>query len=365
MATETERVDHFGAGPGALPLPVLEQAQQELLNYRHTGMSVLELSHRSHAYEQIQASAEQRLRALLAIPDDYAVLFLQGGASMQFAMVALNFLSAGLTAGYILTGSWSEKAFKEAQHVGRAVVCASTKSQGYTRIPRSDELALDGVNAYVHLTSNNTIYGTQWHAFPDTGTIPRVADMSSDLLSRPVDVERFGLIYAGAQKNLGPAGVTIAIVRKSWLEAAINTSPVILRYETHEQHRSLYNTPPTFAVYILNLVLAWAEEQGGVTALAEQNSRKASLLYDVMDEYPDFYDGHAEKDSRSMMNVTFRLPTEQYTTQFFQEAKDAGFVGLAGHRSVGGCRASLYNAVTLAACERLAQFMEDFRRRRV
>lgn len=357
------RADNFNAGPAALPREVLERAQRELLNFEGTGMSVMELSHRSKTYEAVQERAEALLRELLSIPPEYRVLFLQGGASLQFAMVPMNFLKPGQTAAYVRTGSWSEKAEKEAAALGQVRVAASTEEGGYRRIPGMGEIQVAPDDAYLHITSNNTIEGTQWHEFADTGQVPLVADMSSDILSRPIPVEKFGLIYAGAQKNLGPSGVTVVILREAWLEHARRDIPTMLRYDIHAKNRSLYNTPPTFAIYLLGLVLEWAREQGGVAALADRNERKARIVYEAIDQSEGFYTGHAEPPSRSRMNITFRCPTPDLDQRFAAEAKEAGLVGLAGHRSVGGLSASLYNAVSEASCTRLAEFMQDFRRR--
>jgi phosphoserine aminotransferase len=356
-------VHNFNAGPAILPKPVLEQAQQELLDYRGIGMSVLEISHRSKEYEAINAEAEARFKRLLGLGDDYRVLFMQGGASMQFALVPLNFLPAGAVADYLLTGAWAEKAYEEAGKIGQARIAASTREEGYTRMPAADEIELGDAPAYVHITSNETIQGTQWHEWPDVGGRPFVADMSSDILSRPLEAQRFDLIYAGAQKNLGPAGATVVIVRRSWLERASAAPPTMLRYTTHAKNSSLYNTPPVFAVYMLNLTLGWIEQSGGLHAMAERNGAKAAALYTAIDGSGGFYRGHAAPGSRSLMNVTFRLPTPELEKQFVAEAAAAGMVGLAGHRSVGGIRASIYNAMDQAGCDALAQFMGEFLRR--
>jgi phosphoserine aminotransferase len=361
VAAPGARVDNFGAGPATLPLPVLKQVQEEVLNFRGTGMSMLELSHRNAKYEEVQFRAEALLRELLGIQETYSILFLQGGASLQFAMLPLNFLPEGKKAGYLVTGAFAEKAFKEAQDIGDAVAIASSKTTNYDHIPSVGELDISEVNAYVHLTSNNTIYGTQWCEFPDVSGIPLVADMSSDILSRKINVDRFSLIYAGAQKNLGAAGVTVVIVKKAWLEQAGEVkTPTMLRYATHVKQSSRYNTPPTFAVYVLSLVLEWVKQNGGLAGMESQNARKAKLLYQVIDNYPDFYRGHAIKDSRSSMNVTFRLPDDETTKILISEAKNEGFTGISGHRSVGGCRVSLYNGVSLESVNRFADFLEAF-----
>lgn len=354
---------NFNAGPAILPAPVLERAQRELRDYQGRGMSILEMSHRSPEYEAINAEAAERLKRLLGVGEEYHVLFLQGGASMQFAMLPLNFLPPGASADYVLTGAWAEKAYEEALRVGQARVAASTAENGYRSLPSQADLALDPKAAYVHITSNETIQGIQWHAWPDVGDVPLVADMSSDILSRPLETQRFALIYAGAQKNLGPAGVTIVVIRDAFLQRASSNLPVMLRYATHVKNRSLYNTPPVFAVYMVNLVLAWIEDQGGLAAMEERNRRKAATLYRVIDESSGFYRGHAAPDHRSLMNVTFRLPDETLEKRFVAEATAQGMVGLAGHRSVGGIRASIYNAMGQEGCDALAAFMTDFMRR--
>lgn len=357
-----KRVHNFNAGPAALPLSVLEQAQAELLDYQGRGMSILEMSHRSKEYEAINAEAEARFKGLLGVGDGYRVLFVQGGASTQFAMVPMNFLQPGTVADYLLTGVWSDKAIEEAQRIGEARVAASTKAEQYCRIPHFEEIELSDAPAYVHLTSNNTIYGTQWHWWPEVGHAPLVADMSSDIMSRPLPADRFALIYAGAQKNIGPAGVTVVLAQEAFLAQATSTPPTMLQYKTFAKNNSLYNTPPVFAVYLLNLVLGWIEASGGLEAIGERNRQKAKLVYDAIDESGGFYRGHAAPDSRSLMNVTFRLADETLEKQFVEEAKGQEMVGLAGHRSVGGARASLYNATELESCHALAQFMAEFQR---
>jgi phosphoserine aminotransferase len=353
-------VYNFNAGPAILPPAVLEQAQAELRDYHGTGISVLEMSHRSKEYEAINAEAETRIKQLLGLDSGYRVAFMQGGASGQFALLPLNFLSADAVADYVLTGVWSEKAAEEATKLGRVHIAGSTKDEQFRRIPRADELTLSDASAYVHLTTNNTIYGTQWHSIPDVGTRPLIADMSSDILSRPFDASRFALIYAGAQKNLGPAGVTVVIVREEFVAQASTSIPTIFRYATHLKNNSLYNTPPAFAVYMVNLVLGWIEHQGGLSALEAHNTRKAGAIYSAIDESNGFYRGHAAHDSRSLMNITFRLPNEEQEKQFVAAAKAEGMLGLAGHRSVGGIRASVYNAMSQAGAEALAGFMRDW-----
>src|SRR5262245_49853339 len=356
-------VHNFNAGPAMLPPPVLEQVQAELRDYQGRGMSIMEMSHRGKEYEAINAEAEARFKRLLGVGDGYRVVFLQGGASTQFAMLPMNFLLPGGSADYLLTGAWAEKAHEEAAALGRARIAASTRGESYRRVPRPDEITVDPEAAYVHLTSNETIQGTQWHAFPDVGDRPLVADMSSDILSRPFDASRFTLIYAGAQKTLGPAGVTAVLIRESWLARASQAVPTMLRYATHVKNNSLYNTPPTFAVYVLGLVLRWIEQAGGLESMGERNARKARSVYGAVGSSGGFYRGHAESGSRSLMNVTFRLPSEALEKRFIAGAEAAGMVGLAGHRSVGGIRASLYNAIDPEACQTLASFMGDFARR--
>ena len=357
-------IHNFNAGPAIMPPPVLAEAQAELLDYQGTGISILEASHRAKEYEAINAEAQSTIKRLLGLGDDYSVLFLQGGASMQFAMLPMNFLAPGTVADYILTGSWSEKALAEAGLLGEVRVAGSTGSDGYRRKPRRDELSFSERSAYVHLTSNETIHGTQWHEFPDVGERQLVADMSSDILSRPFDASRFALIYAGAQKNLGPSGATVVIARNAWLDAASETIPAILRYATHAKAASLYHTPPTFAVYLLNLTLRWIEAQGGLASLGERNARKAARIYDAIDGSDGYYRGHADPAARSQMNITFRLPSEADERRFVAEATASGMIGLAGHRSVGGIRASIYNAMSEEGCAALADFMGHFVRAR-
>lgn len=355
------RVFNFQAGPAALPLPVLEKAREELLDYAGAGMSIMEMSHRGKIFDGVIKAAEANLRRILSIPEDYAVLFLQGGASLQFAMVPLNLLGPGRTADYVHTGSWAGKAIKEGKIVGNVHIAWDGKSDNYMRIPAESELQLTPGAAYVHITSNETIGGIQYRVFPKTEA-PLVADMSSDILSRPIDVRRFGIIYAGAQKNLGPSGVTLVIVRKDLADRAPDTLPVMLRYKTHIPEPSLYNTPNTWGVYILKLVTEWVDSIGGLQRLQEVNERKARMLYEALDASP-FWRPCARKDSRSVMNVTWRLGSEALEEKFVKEAARAGLDGLKGHRSVGGIRASLYNAVPVEAVEALIQFMKEFERR--
>ncbi|MCT8139501.1 3-phosphoserine/phosphohydroxythreonine transaminase [Anaerobacillus sp. CMMVII] len=358
-----KRAYNFNAGPSALPEEVLRIAQEELLNFNETGMSVMELSHRSKDFENVHNEAQSLLRQILNIPDTYEILFLQGGASLQFSMIPMNFLSDGQIGNYVLTGAWSEKALKEANILGHTTaIAASTKETNYDRIPELSELRLSPEDAYLHITSNNTIFGTQWKDYPTVKDHLLIADMSSDILSKPLPIDKFAMIYAGAQKNLGPSGVTIVILRKDLLEKTTEKQiPTVLRYGIHSKNNSLYNTPPTFSIYMLNKVLHWVNDQGGIAEIAKANERKASLIYDVIDNSNGFYQGHAQKESRSLMNITFNLANEELNKKFLLEAKEAGFVGLNGHRSIGGCRASTYNAVPYETCKALQQFMLKFK----
>ncbi len=356
-----KKVYNFYPGPAILPRPVLEKVQSEFLNFNSTGLSITEISHRSKTYEELHLAAEARLKKLLGLNDDYRCLFLQGGASTQFAMLPMNFLPPGGTADYLITGSWAKKAFQEASRLGKAHIAASTEGENFRRLPTAGEINFSPNPAYVHLTSNNTIMGTQWHEFPDCGDLPLTADMSSDLLSRPFEAHKFSLIYAGAQKNLGPAGVTVVIIKREFMEKANPDLPVIFRYQTHAENNSLYNTPPVFSIYMMALVLEWIEEMGGLTAMEERNREKAALIYREIDESEGFYRGHAEKECRSLMNITFRLPSPELEEKFVREAAENGLIGLKGHRSVGGLRASLYNAMTLEGAQALANFMREFR----
>jgi phosphoserine aminotransferase len=353
------RVFNFSAGPAMLPLEVLEEAQRDLVSLPGVGMSVLEISHRSKTFDSILENCERDLRSLAGIPSNYHVLFLQGGASLQFSMVPMNLLPPGGSADYVVTGSWSEKAVKEAKRVGGVKIAASTESEKYVRIPRQDELKLDPNAAYVHLTTNNTLFGTEWHYLPDVGTVPLVADTSSHMFSRPIDVSRYGLIYAGAQKNLAPAGLTLVIIRDDLVGRTPPALATMLQYKVLVENKSRYNTPPVFAIYIMGLVMKWLITQGGLAAIEQQNVRKADTLYAEIDR-TGFYRGHAQKDSRSRMNVTLRLPSEELEKQFIKEATAVGLDGLAGHRSVGGLRASIYNAFPEEGIDALVAFMRDF-----
>ena len=359
MQKTATRIHNFSAGPAVLPVEVLEEAQRDLLTLPGVGMSVLEISHRSKAFDEIIQGCEADLRTLAGIPGNYHVLFLQGGASLQFSMVPMNLLTEGGSADYIVTGSWSQKAVKEAKRAGTVKIAGSTESEKFTRVPKQSELTLDPAAAYVHFTTNNTIYGTEWPYVPDTGAVPLVADASSDIFSRPIEVSRYGLIYAGAQKNLAPAGVTLVIIRDDLVKRTPAALPTMLQYAVHAENKSLYNTPPVFAVYVMRLVLQWLHKQGGLGAMARQNERKAAKLYAEIDR-TGFYRGHAQTDSRSRMNVTFRLPNEELEKKFAKDATAAGLDGLKGHRSVGGLRASIYNAFPEAGVDALVEFMRDF-----
>jgi phosphoserine aminotransferase len=358
----TTRIHNFSAGPAVLPLPVLEQAQRDLISLPGVGMSVMEISHRSKTFEDLLNTAIADIRALANVSDNYKILMLQGGATLQFSMVPMNLLTTGGSADYVDTGSWADKAIKEAKKVGSVNIAASTKADGYARIPRQDELKLTSGAAYVHITTNNTIEGTEWKAPPDVGEAPLVADASSDIFSRPIDVSRFGLIYAGAQKNLGPSGVTLVIIREDLLTRSTDAVPIMLNYKVHADNNSLYNTPNTFGIYILGLTMKWLRSTGGLEGIARINQRKASRLYAEIDR-TGFYRGTAQRESRSLMNITFRLPDEQLEKTFEKEATAAGLDGLKGHRSVGGMRASIYNAFPEEGIDALVAFMREFERK--
>lgn len=359
----TERIYNFSAGPAVLPLPVLEKAQNEMLALPGVGMSVMEISHRSKAFDEIINRAESGLRRLMNLPDDYRVLFLQGGASLQFSMVPMNFLPEGASADYIVTGSWGKKAVKEAKREGMVNVAGTTQEEGFKRTLRQDELKLDARAAYCHFTTNETIEGVEWHTEPELPNgVPLIADMSSDICARPIAIEKYAFIYAGAQKNLGPSGVTVVIVRDELLSRIPDGLHTMLDYRTHVENKSLYNTPNTWGIYIIDLVCQWLEENGGLSAMEAENRAKAKLLYDAIDA-TEFYRGHAERDSRSIMTITFRLPSEDLEKQFAKEATAAKLDGLKGHRSVGGLRASIYNAFPREGVEALVSFMQDFEKK--
>jgi phosphoserine aminotransferase len=357
-----KRILNFNAGPAALPLPVLNEIQNEMLNFRGTGMSILEISHRSKPFESVLDDTIDRIKRLLDLDDRYHVLFLQGGASLQFAMIPMNLAMPGRPLAYVDTGTWASNAIKEARIQGKDVaVVASSEDRQYTYIPK--DVVVPREAAYLHLTSNNTIRGTQWRRFPDSGEVPLIGDMSSDIFSRAFDPNPFGLFYAGAQKNAGPAGVTLVIIRDDMLQRVPKELPTMFKYTTFAEKKSMYNTPPCFAVYVVNLVTKWIEETvGGIAGMEELNRQKARMIYQYLDRQ-EFYRGTAEPDSRSHMNVTFRLPTPELEEMFLKEATAGGLGGLKGHRSVGGCRASLYNAVPLEAVRALVDFMEEFMRK--
>jgi phosphoserine aminotransferase len=355
----TQRIHNFSAGPAVLPVAVLEEAQRDMLGLPGVGMSVMEISHRSKTFDEIVARADSGLRQLLGIPENYHVLFLQGGASLQFSMIPMNFLPAQGSADYVITGSWGKKALKEAKRAGAVNVAANMADGGFTRIPANDELKLDPQAAYVHITTNETIEGVEWKQEPEIGSVPLIADASSDILSHPIPVDKYAMIYAGAQKNIGPSGVTLVIVRDVLLQRIPEGLHTMLDYRTHVENKSLYNTPNTWGIYIISLVCKWLLEKGGLTAMHRENEKKAALLYDAIDA-TDFYRGHADGDSRSIMNVTFRLPSEELEKKFAAEATAQGLDGLKGHRSVGGIRASIYNAFPLAGVEALVTFMNEF-----
>ena len=353
------RVFNFNPGPAAIPLEVLEEIQEEFLNFKGSGMSVTEISHRSKPFDDVINDAIDRTKRLLKLDDRFKVLFIQGGASMQFCMIPMNLLPDGQSADYVNTGTWATKAIKEAQLLKKNIkVVASSEDKNFSYIPENIRFSPDA--AYAHITSNNTIKGTQYSTFPDTGGIPIISDMSSDIMSRPLDMNKFGLIYAGAQKNLGPAGVCMVIIRDDMLARVPDTLPSMLKYTTYSSKNSLYNTPPCFAIYTVQLVLKWIEEKiGGLEKMDEINKKKAAILYDYFDT-TDFYRATAEKNSRSLMNVTFRLPSEDLEKAFVADATKNKLIGLKGHRSVGGCRASIYNAMPIEGIEALVDFMKNF-----
>ncbi len=353
------RVFNFNPGPAALPLPVLEKARDAVIDAYGWGMGVMEISHRSPQFAEILETLQERFRKLFSIPDNYKVLFCQGGARTQFGMIPMNFLRE--KAAYIDTGRWASKAAEEASIFGESKVIASSKETNYDRIPPYSPDLLTGREDYLHITTNNTIYGTQWHEFPDTKGVPLIADMSSDLASRPIDVSKFSLIYAGAQKNLGPAGVTVVIIDTEFAKRAKEDGlPTMLRYSTYIDHNSLFNTPPVWNIFVVGLVMEWIEENGGLEKIGQINREKAEIIYHLIDSKPEFFRGTAQKESRSLMNITFRLPTEELEKKLVAEAAEKGFVGIKGHRSVGGIRVSNYNAVPKEGIEKLAQFLEDF-----
>jgi len=354
-----DRIYNFNAGPAALPIEVLEEIKDSFLNFGGSGMSITEVSHRSKWFDDVINDAVERTRRLLNLDEKFHVLFIQGGASLQFCMIPMNFLGKGESADYVNTGTWSTKAIKEAEIQGKTIkVVASSEDNNFSYIPKNITFSSDAV--YIHITSNNTIKGTQWASFPDTNGVPLIADMSSDIMCRSFDVDKFGLIYAGAQKNIGPAGVCMVIIQEDMLKRVPDTLPSMLKYTTYSSKNSMFNTPPCFAVYVIQLVMKWLEETiGGLEKMAEINRKKARILYEAIDS-GDFYKGTAQPDSRSLMNVTFRLPDEALEKRFIEQALENGFGGLKGHRSVGGCRASIYNAIPVTAIEALVDFMKTF-----
>lgn len=351
---------NFNPGPSALPLPVLEKVRDEFLDFQGTGMSIVEISHRSKDFEKTLAKAKENLRKILTIPETYEIIFVGGGASLQFSMVPMNFLAEDKVADYVCTGEWAQRAIKEAKMFGKVNEAASSEKDKFRYIPKEFKWTPDA--SYVHITTNNTIYGSQWHTIPEVGSVPLIADMSSDFMSHKFDVSKFVLIYAGAQKNIGPAGVTVAIVRKDFLSHVVTSRkiPTMLQYKTHVEKDSLYNTPPVFGIYIVEKVTEWALQVGGLAQIEEWNRKKTEMVYGLLDSMSDFYKGMVQKDSRSSMNVTFNLPSEELEKKFVKEAEGLGFVGLAGHRALGGLRISMYNAVTVEAIATLCQFMTDF-----
>ncbi len=356
------RIHNFNAGPAVLPEPVLRRAQEAVFNVDESGMGILEHSHRGKLFERVNAQAEEEARRLANIPDGYRVLFLQGGASLQFAMVPMNILSANATADYLVTGQWAEKAMKEAKKFGKVHVAATGEATNFSKLPAPEDIHYSASPAYVHVTTNNTIFGTQWAELPETPPgVPVVADTSSDMFSRPIDVARYGIIYAGAQKNLGPSGVVMVIIRDDLVERAPTSLATMLQYRTHAKEKSLYNTPPTFGIWLVGEVLKWVRELGGLTAMAERNAEKAKLVYDYLDQ-SEVFRGTADPSSRSQMNICFRGPTEDFEARFVAEAERRGFTGLKGHRSVGGMRASIYNACPRESVVALVDFMKDFER---
>ncbi len=357
----TERVYNFNPGPSTLPYTALEEASQDILNYKGLGMGIMEVSHRSKEFMAVVEEAEADLRELLSIPQDYAVLFLQGGASMQFAMAPMNLIMPDKKGAYLNTGTWSKKAIKEAEIVARVQVAYSSEGSGFDHVPDDNDYEVDDDAEYLYFVSNNTIYGTQFHSFPDKDKM-LISDMSSDILSRPIDIRRFGLIFAGAQKNMGPAGVTIVIIRKDLLDNAPPTLPTFFRYKTHAEKGSMFNTPPCFAIYCVGRVLKWIRQNGGVEAMERRNREKAGILYNILYK-SGFYRPHARQSSRSFMNVTFNLPTSELEAMFIAEAAQNGLVGLKGHRSIGGIRASIYNAFPVEGVKRLVEFMAEFEKK--
>jgi len=356
------RVFNFNPGPSTLPLDVLKKLQAELLDFQNTGMSIMEISHRSPEYDKVHNDAIALTKELMGIDDSYKVLFVGGGASTQFAYIPMNFLPKGKVGAYVDTGTWSTKAIKEADNLGEYHLAGSSKDDGYTFIPTADEIQYPKNAAYLHITTNNTIKGTQYQYVPDTGNVPLIADMSSDILSHQIDFSKFSMVYAGAQKNLGPSGVTMIIMKESMLDKINDDIPTMIDYRTHAKKNSLFNTPPTLPIYIVKLVLDWIKEQGGLAAIEATNEKKKNLVYNLLDENTDYFRAPVRKDSRSWMNIVFRLPSEELEQKLVAEGKAAGFIGLKGHRSVGGIRVSLYNAMTLEGAEKVTEFLTNYRK---
>lgn len=362
--SNTYRAHNFNAGPAVLPQSVLEEAQAEMLNYKGTGMSVMEMSHRSKPFEDLIQTAEADLRELMGIPENYKVMFLQGGATLQFAMLAMNLRPAGQSADYIVTGAWSKIALKEASKLGAARAAVSTEAAGFNCLPEAGEMQLDPKASYLHFTANETIHGVEWSTVPSAPAgVELVCDVSSDFLSRPVDVSKYGLIYAGAQKNAGPSGVTVVIVREDLLARTPANLPVMLDYKVLAESGSLHNTPPCFSIYVVGLVLKWLKTRGGLEAVAKNNRQKAALVYGAIDQSGGFYRGHAAPEARSLMNIPFRLPSEDLEKVFAKDSEAQGLIGLKGHRSVGGLRASVYNALPMESAQALVQFMGEFQKK--
>ncbi len=355
------RVYNFNPGPAVLPEDVLKEAQENLFALQNVGMSILEISHRSKLFEEILNTAKKDIKTLLLFDDNYEILFLQGGASLQFSMVPMNLMPPTNKADYIVTGSWSKKAVKEAKRIGTVNIASSTENENFVRIPKQEELKLDSDAAYVHFTSNNTIFGTEWKTEPEVSNVPLVCDASSDFMSRKINANKYALIYAGAQKNIGPAGVVVVIIRKDLLERSSDSLHSMLNYKLMAENNSLYNTPNVFGIYIIGLVAKWLIKLGGLEAMEKINIEKAEMLYKCLDESEGFYKGHSKKDSRSLMNVTWRLPSEDLEKKLIDEATKAELVGLKGHRSVGGLRASIYNAFPKKGVEELVKFLNEFK----
>lgn len=359
-----DRKFNFNPGPATLPLSALEKARDAIVDFKGLGYGILEASHRHKAFEEINDQAMALLKELFGIPSGYEIAFVGGGASSQFFHIPMNFLAKDKVASYINTGTWSKNAIKEAKKFGKVHIAASTEEEQFTRLPRPEEIKYDPASVYVHITSNNTIFGSQWQKYPDAGKFPLICDMSSDILSRKVDVSKFAMIYAGAQKNLGPAGLTVLIIRKDLVDACPETVPTMVNYKTHIENKSLYNTPPVYAIFVMKLVLDWVKEKGGLAAVEKENAQKAKVLYGLFDQNPDYFRCHVKvKADRSWMNVPFRLPNEELENKLISGAEKAGFIGLKGHRSVGGLRVSMYNALPLVGIEKLVSFMDDFRKK--